>query len=62
MQRKLLLCDRLSNITQWKEKCVFMKHLINSRTQTTHLGYKNGVKHAKIIFLFVKSYNKIMQE
>ena len=41
MQRKLLLCDKLSNITQWKE-FVFMKHLINFRTQTTHLGDKNG--------------------
>ena len=39
-----------------------MKHLINFRTQTTHLGDKNGVKHAKNIFLFVKSYNEIMQE
>ena len=58
MQRMLLLCDKLSNIIQWKEWFVFMKHLINSRTQTTHLEDKNGVKHSKNIFLFVKSYNK----
>ena len=32
MQRKLLLCDKLSNITQWKELSVLMKHLINSPT------------------------------